>query len=222
MPNVFNPMKSDTDLANLINQLNSNFAKLDNEAVTKVFYGPGQVPRLIDGRLPNELGYGMLVYDANGIPLIYIASDANGNPVLKVAPPGVDATTAPNSQLIFNSAQNVFKVIWSATATVPLIPLVAVPPDVSSVTVDVDTGLEATLPPAFHAYLQVGSEAYALPHESTNPQSTNTAGVSWSLKASTYVSSGKIHFRLLGQNYSSIADVPSLTVKYYLYQETAQ
>ncbi len=43
--------------------------------------------------------------------------DSAGNMVVKVAKPGYDADTAANSNLIFNSAQNVFKIVGSGTVS---------------------------------------------------------------------------------------------------------
>lgn len=45
--------------------------------------------------------------------------DDNGDMVVKVAKPGYDANNAANENLIFNSAQNVFKIVSRGTTTIP-------------------------------------------------------------------------------------------------------
>lgn len=45
--------------------------------------------------------------------------DDTGTMVVKVAKPGYDANSATDDQLIFNSAQNVFKIVQKGTAIVP-------------------------------------------------------------------------------------------------------
>jgi hypothetical protein len=119
MPNQFMPIGQGTSPEAATNQINQNFAKLDAEAVTKTFNGPNGTQAVIQGRLPNDLGYGMLLNDASGMPLIYMAVDQNGLPVMKVAKTGYDATTASDDQLVFNSAQNVFKVVDTGNLSMP-------------------------------------------------------------------------------------------------------
>lgn len=104
---------SNSDSTNL-NQINNMVRQLNNEQVTKVFKQAGGVDALINGRLPNDLGYGTILYDETGTPLIYMAI-VGGQPILKVSPPGVDATTAGDDELLFNSTQNVLKVVASGT-----------------------------------------------------------------------------------------------------------
>lgn len=108
---------SNSDASNL-SQVNNMIRQINNEQTTKVFKQAGNIDAKIDGRLPNDLGYGTLLYDQNGVPLIYMAV-VNGQPVLKVAPSGIDATTAPDSQLLLNSAQNVFKIVSTGVVDVP-------------------------------------------------------------------------------------------------------
>jgi hypothetical protein len=119
MPNRFTPINPGSDLSAIVNQINQNFAKLDGEAVTKVINGPNSTNRLIQGRLPGDLGYGTILYDALGNVSIYLATDADGNPVLKIAKEGKDATTGGNEDLVFNSSQNVLKVVATDTTTIP-------------------------------------------------------------------------------------------------------
>jgi len=68
MPNRFLPLRSGTDMNQLLAILNKNFGELDGETVTKVFLGANNQVAIIEGKLPYEGGYGALYYDANGIP----------------------------------------------------------------------------------------------------------------------------------------------------------
>jgi hypothetical protein len=117
MPNRFQQIIPGSDVNQQIAMLNKNFAELDNENITKVFYNSAGNIGVTQGLLPNGLGEGTLLSDANGIPLIVMYVDANNNPVLKVAKSGQDATTASNDQLSFNSAQNVFQIVTTLTAS---------------------------------------------------------------------------------------------------------
>lgn len=72
MPNVFQPITSNSSDAAKWAQAHKNFAQLDREAVTKVFKGPNG-PRVIQGQLPYG-GYGMLLYDDDGTPRVLIGT----------------------------------------------------------------------------------------------------------------------------------------------------
>lgn len=107
---------SNSDSSNW-NQINNMIRQLNNEQVTKVFKQAGGVDGLITGRLPNDLGYGFLLYGTDGKVLIACYINSLGKPILKVAKEGYDATTATNDQLIFNSDQNVFKIVTNSTTS---------------------------------------------------------------------------------------------------------
>ena len=51
--------------------------------------------------------------------------DDTGTMVVKVAKPGYDANSATNDQLVFNSSQNVFKIVDKLTTTIPSFSLAA-------------------------------------------------------------------------------------------------
>lgn len=119
MPNVFVPIGKDATIEQLITAINNNFAQLDQEAVTKVFRVAGNSPGLIQGKLPNDVGYGFLLYDGDNVAIAcYITP--TGTPILKIAKDGYDALTADNSQLIFNSAQNVFKIVNTLAGSIAI------------------------------------------------------------------------------------------------------
>lgn len=91
MPARFQPIPAGTDPSQMIATVNNNFAQLDNEGVNKIYRGDDGVPRIfIDGTTG----------------------------VIKVAPAGTDVTTATDSELTFNSSQNVFKVVTASTTSI--------------------------------------------------------------------------------------------------------
>lgn len=86
MPNL-TPIPSGTGQAQVTAMINNNFRALNNEQVTKLYN------------------------DASGIPNILIGLDSTGNSRIKVASAGINVTTATDDQLLFNSAQDVFKIV---------------------------------------------------------------------------------------------------------------
>ena len=88
MPNNFLPIGQDTDMQNLIRAVNGNFAKIDNESVTKTFKQAGG-NAIINGKLPYSGGYGSLYYDQNNIPSIVVGILPDGSMGIVVAKPGV-------------------------------------------------------------------------------------------------------------------------------------
>ena len=59
-------------------------------------------------------------YDTNGVPRIFTGSDpSTGGFIMKISEPNIDVLTATNDQLIFNSDQNVFKIVKEITGGWP-------------------------------------------------------------------------------------------------------
>lgn len=111
MSNRFTAINPGSDLTQVIAIMNKNFAELDAEANAKVYYGQNNQVALNAGLLPNGLGSGFLLRDTSGTPAIAMYVNSNGNPVLKVAKSGQDATLGTSDQLAFNSAQNTLKIV---------------------------------------------------------------------------------------------------------------
>jgi hypothetical protein len=72
-----------------------------------------------DGDLRIEYQNGRMIVSKNTIDLMLAGKDDQGNVVVKIALDGIDVKTASDDQLIFNSAQNVLKVIDIIPLTVP-------------------------------------------------------------------------------------------------------
>lgn len=117
MPNTILPINGASDARAQLAQHNANFAKLDNDTITKAYKGPNGKDAVIEGQLPDNLGSGILMNDLTGNPVIYMATDPNGNPILKVAKAGQNATTATDANLIFSSSNNILRVAKTGSAT---------------------------------------------------------------------------------------------------------
>lgn len=70
MPNRFQPLNPGVSTDDLVAQINRNFMALDAETYTKRIKN-GDKDALLFGQLPGGI-YGLLLYDANGIPSILI------------------------------------------------------------------------------------------------------------------------------------------------------
>lgn len=66
----------------------------------------------------------LIAYDGINNLALFGKDDA-GQVVVKVAKPGFDANSATDDQLIFNSNQNIFKIIYSGVVTLPAVTLPA-------------------------------------------------------------------------------------------------
>lgn len=84
MPNRFVPINPGTDFEQAMAVISNNFAQLDSESVTKTFKQPGG-NAIIEGKLPYEGGYGILLYDSEGRPSIIIGRDPYGYMVIAAA-----------------------------------------------------------------------------------------------------------------------------------------
>lgn len=104
------PVSSSNSAASNNNQINNMIRQLSKEQETKVFKQSGGTPGLITGILPEDAGFGELLYDSNGDPRIALRVK-DDEPSLKISRPGFDVLTADQSQLSFNSEQNIFKIV---------------------------------------------------------------------------------------------------------------
>ena len=74
----------------------------------------------IDGGLRFEQDNNRIIgRDENNIPSLIIDSDPINGFEMKISKLGIDVTSATNDQLIFNSSQNVLKVVSTGTVTLP-------------------------------------------------------------------------------------------------------
>lgn len=193
-----------SDLATVVSDVNQNILELKGREVTEIFK------------------------DDSGTRRVLLGKGANGFYGLKVSPEGTDVYTAADDELIFNSDQNVFKIVETGTATVPLISMGAGVSNASqSVTVTHNLGytpiciayavdrdgkliqlpllngrryinLEAVLP---------GAGIVMAPYSVAQAEVTTTTVVFSNYAANSNMGSG--------------STVSALNIKYYLLQETA-
>ena len=115
IPNRFVPINPGSSNDQIISIINKNFAELDAEANTKVYYSSANQVALNEGQLPGGLGSGFLLRDTVGNPAIAMYVDNNGKPILKVAKTSQNAIVATDDQLIFNSNRNILQVLTSGS-----------------------------------------------------------------------------------------------------------
>lgn len=135
-------------------------------------------------------------------------------PVLRVAKDGFDATTADSSNLIFNSEQNVLKIVGSGTSTITKSANTAF--NASSIS----HGLNF-IPAVIAFVFDSSSGTYQPVQYSLVDQSSGATAV----LVSYIINSSVLQFTVTTPSYSGAGgpygQVISYTIKYYLLQETA-
>lgn len=160
--------------------------------------------------------------DDTGTRRVLLGRGANGFYGLKVSPAGVDVYTATDDELVFNSNNNVFKIVQSGTATIPALSITAAGAGwyQDTTTISVAHGLSHV--PLVIAFIEpTPSTYYAMPAtfsivSSTTKMTTRTYSVS--PDATNIVFTGNLVGDLPAAGSDSFGDV---TVKYYVLQETA-
>ena len=92
MPNLFNRIAPGSSSDDIIRTTNDNFAKIDNESVTKTFSGANGTNAIVQGRL-GENQYGLLFSDQDGVPRILLGQAPTGDVGFWISNTGVDVTT---------------------------------------------------------------------------------------------------------------------------------
>lgn len=108
-----------------VNNASDNQLIYKDDFSTQTYYGNNttngsnvNVPVMEIGQLSNG-GAGIYFPDANGTGVAQFGLFPDGSTALKVSQPGVEVATASNDQLIFNSAQDIFKIIQTGDGTIP-------------------------------------------------------------------------------------------------------
>lgn len=149
--------------------------------------------------------------DDSGTRRVLLGKGLNGFYGLKVSKEGKDVYEASDSELVFNSSQNVFKIITTDTAI-----LLGTAAGAGTSSVDVDLG-SVTETPIVFAYALVASLYVPLPFESQG------------LSGGDIVTRWGISYHILGANltFNYIQDstqgdtTAGFSIKYYVLQETA-
>lgn len=215
----FRPLNTQNSQLQNYGQINDMIRSLNREQTVKAFKQAGG-NAIVTGRLPDNLGYGTILYDSSNNPLIYMAVD-DGQPILKVAKPGKNAITGTDADLIFNSANNVFKIVGEGAGTFP-----TANPSTSGTgfagdgqTTEITHSLGFV--PIVLAFIDFGGQYLLTPWTNMSQHGADGANM-----ASFYVSadSTKLYVQTSALIYRSGADTEALggfSFKYYLLQETA-
>lgn len=186
-----------SDLPNIVNDVNQNILELKGREVTEIFKDETGTRRVLIGKGPNGF-YG-----------------------LKVSSPGYDVFETADANLVFNSDQNVFKVVLSGSIPLPQVgmpdPGAGTYAEGQSTLVSGVHGLGFT--PAVIAYIEFSSGLRAAMPYTAHTVSGATA--SWQTYTPIVSATNfriDVRYIVYGGPASSFS---TATVKYYLLQETA-
>lgn len=173
----------------------------------------------------NNDGNVQLLFNDSQTNRLLIGKNNSGQEVVWISPTGVDVTTAdPNqpNQLIFNSNQNIFKIVKTGTVTIPgtgnQSPFAA---GATGLTIAHNLGFA----PAFHAYALVpivpvgGFPPVSVWNQAFPTGGADASGMTYNLQCGT--DANNIYFVDFWSNNSNSAPVSSFSVTYYLYASTA-
>lgn len=190
-----------SNLGSVINKINQNIGELKTQDVTKIFK------------------------DDTGVRRVLLGKGKNGFYGLKVSQEGIDVYDASDDDLVFNSSQNVFKIVGEATLTTGTVAGTATAGQVS-LTVDLTAlthGLGYT--PAVFGYIQEGSGNYLLGRTAWGFNADNIRyGTSdWQLYATStqVVLETDVFASALTSASSITVNASPLTAKIFMLQETA-
>lgn len=188
--------------------------------------GVGQYDKI--GNVVSRLGQqedtstGLKFFDENGVGVAQFGTFVDGPFALKVAQPGIEVGSALPTQLIFNSAQNIFKIVKTDVVTLPQM---AVASPISSAAVTVDTGIISSTPLVVLGFiLGAGSVGYtSLPfiREQSSPLDGD-GGITYIVKIGSFLSvAGTVVVNVFGTSYDGGGVRGPFSVRYYVLQETA-
>lgn len=203
---------SNSDSANN-NTINNALRQLSRDQIVKVFKnstGNG----IIQGQLPGDEGYGELLYDSTGLARVVLRVK-NDNPEFKISKPGKDVLTAANNNLIFNSNQNVFKIVGTGMTSLTI-------PSVSaSATFDVSVPHNLGFAPIPFVFISDPSGFYSqLPYAGGLSPNGLYVGFNVLFQAVTTASNITIN-AYTGKNAGNPAISGTFNFTYYLLQESA-
>jgi hypothetical protein len=160
--------------------------------------------------------------DDTGTRRVLLGKGADGFYGLKVSQTGIDVFTAANDELVFNSDNNVFKVVDSGTATIPASSLITGASQYNSVTANIDIPHSYGVAPIVLAFIDLtgGSSPISMPFVWYDSVQTTIL-----VQSSYYITSDSNSFGFtrysVAYNQTSTFDWDDMTVKYYVLQETA-
>lgn len=189
----------------MISAINENFRQIESENRTKI------------------------IKDENGVNRILIGRTQDGRYVMRVSKEGVDVLEAGENDLIFNSDNNLFKIIDSGETTIT-IPLCAHGSSVTASDLVVfDEPLDnipLVLAFAFEdSPMSSQTNVHTFGQNIVQAKSVNTTAVTvgYAYSEQMQVSDADIYFQIDKANSTGVAEPQSdLKIKYYLLSETAE
>jgi hypothetical protein len=200
----------------------------DDGGVRKAHNTYGNTLRRVGSAVKQFLSFGqgtIEAKDADGNKSFFIGYDPalSTRPVIRVAKDGFDAQTGLDSNMIFNSEQNVFKIVKIISYTTPAV-INFSNPGVGNF--GSNTQVIATLPhglgyaPLIVPYMDLGGSGFApLPYTTYFSAATNRA-LWYTFDAKVTETNVLLSFSSMQYN-ESAAVVPGFIFKFYLLQETA-
>lgn len=147
--------------------------------------------------------------DDEGVRRVLLGKSSNSFYGLKVSKPDIDVFSATDEQLVFNSEQNVFKIVDKGTIEITL--------DADTATaVEIAHGLSYT--PIVLAFFTSDTQYYPLPAIMASTINTTSNMIEIQTWLDAYTDSTNLIIK--GQNANATPAGP-LSVTYYLLQETA-
>lgn len=175
---------------------------------------------MVEGVLPDK-SVGFRLQNTQGLGLAQFSRDVNGNVAMKVAQSGIEVANATNDQLIFNSAQDIFKIV--KTGTLSLTHTVSATPTTTTTT---STPHLLTYTPALLAFITLDPAIMsgALSNSTVpNPYpilfiTGGSSALTLVGQAEVYIDSTNVYFTL--RTYGLGNGTYNCSAKYYLLQET--
>jgi hypothetical protein len=155
-----------------------------------------------------------IIKDATGVRRVLIGSGANGFEGIKVSKTGIDVYTAANTDLIFNSEQNIFKITSTNTTTITVTG--AATGNVSSPLITHNLGYI----PVIIAFVTVPPGLFGVAGSTPTPWTSYTAGASSTLAfICDFLDITTTTLQFYAQ-WAIVGFAGVWTIKYYILQES--
>lgn len=158
--------------------------------------------------------------DDTGTRRVLLGKGKDGFYGLKVSDPGVDVYEASDDQLVFNSDQNVFKIVASGTLVIAEYTATTGASQYASNSASQTVAHGLGYAPAVLAFVQIGPTYVSTPYTFTAGVGTGQFALS-TIAVAVDTTNVEATSTTLAFNKTGGHTVSSVTIKYYLLQETA-